>query len=429
MDPVAAGAEARDTRILAAIVFTDVVGFSRLAAQNEARVYVALQRDLGVMTNLCRAHGGQVLNTMGDGMLMCFMSAVDAMTCAIEIQRTLFNQSLSLPAKDILQHRIGVHLGDVIMSGDNVFGDGVNVAARLQTVAKPGGICFSHTVYEVVRNKLDLREAAFVGNQQLKNLGQPTKIWQIPPHEDRRKAATAVDLPTPEPVDTGASGFKGFAMIAGSIVLLGGVVATIMNMKPPPAAMPKARTQKPKADEPKADTPSVSTPSSARFDRVKFASEVKSLRDSYRFAEAANLIRGAGEDAPEADRSKVTTYEDLQALMQYLDGQLARATIAAPHRFEGEIDGMPAPFEVWMGDRTGMLKARINGTMSDLAWAQLTPSNVAALAAPLVESQLHQTGPAPAAARDWLTAFQSEFGLAPLSSPSGGGTVPLTPNS
>jgi hypothetical protein len=202
-----------------------------------------------------------------------------------------------------------------------------------------------------------------------------------------------------------------------------------MNMKPPPAAMPKARTQKPKADEPKADTPSVSTPRSARFDRVKFASEVKSLRDSYRFAEAANLIRGAGEDAPEADRSKVTTYEDLQALMQYLDGQLARATIAAPHRFEGEIDGMPAPFEVWMGDRTGMLKARINGTMSDLAWAQLTPSNVAALAAPLVESQLHQTGPAPAAARDWLTAFQSEFGLAPLSSPSGGGTVPLTPNS
>src|SRR5580693_5169986 len=102
MDPIDTDAQPKEQRILAAIVFTDVVGFSKLAAQNEARVYTALQRDMGVITSLCRAHSGQVLNTMGDGMLLCFTSAVDAMSCALEIQRTLYAQAKTLPASDIL---------------------------------------------------------------------------------------------------------------------------------------------------------------------------------------------------------------------------------------------------------------------------------------------------------------------------------------
>src|SRR5580700_8552947 len=111
MDPAGTDAQAKEQRILAAIVFTDVVGFSKLAAQNEARVYTCLQRDMGVITSLCRAHSGQVLNTMGDGMLLCFSSAVDAMSCAMEIQRTLHAQAQTLPITDVLHHRIGVHLG------------------------------------------------------------------------------------------------------------------------------------------------------------------------------------------------------------------------------------------------------------------------------------------------------------------------------
>src|SRR5471032_1346700 len=177
MDPLATDDQPKEQRMLAAIVFTDVVGFSKLAATNEARVYTSLQRDMGVITSLCRAHSGQVLNTMGDGMLLCFTSAVDAMSCAVEIQRTLLSQSQTLPASDVLHHRIGVHLGDIIMSGDNVFGDGVNIAARLQAEAKPDGICFSKTVHEVIKNKLKI-DAQYLAPRQLKNIGR-VEIWQI----------------------------------------------------------------------------------------------------------------------------------------------------------------------------------------------------------------------------------------------------------
>lgn len=408
MDPAATGAEPRETRILAAIVFTDVVGFSRLAAQNESRVYVALQRDMGVITSLCRAHTGQVLNTMGDGMLLCFMSAVDAMTCAMEIQRTLFNQARSLPASDVLQHRIGVHLGDVIMSGDNVFGDGVNVAARLQAVAKPGGICFSHTVHDVVKNKMKLDDAVHVGNQQLKNLGAPVKIWLVPPLEESRHPVLLDDLPAAEDAaNAGASGFKGLVMVLGSILLLGALVGVFMTLKVPksPAKTPKP---KPKPDI-TAPTTTSTTGSQAptNVNPAEVKEEIARLRHELNFAGILEALTRADKAAPPEEVEKIPTYTKLAGLMTYLNSQVDLANASAPLRFEGTVSGNAVTIEL-TGPSSAM-QVRYNGQIAPVTWAQLQAPNVAAAARSLSEWNLRRTEPAPPDIKAWADLLEEEM--------------------
>lgn len=422
MDPVSAGNE---TRMLAAIVFTDVVGFSKMAAQNEARVYVALQRDLGVMTSLCRAHQGQVLNTMGDGMLLCFMSAVDAMTCALEIQKTLYHQAQTLPPNDVLHHRIGVHLGDVIMSGDNVFGDGVNVAARLQTVAKPGGIAYSATVHDVVRNKLDLSSAVAMGPQQLKNLGQPMKVWQVPPVADARKQAIADDMPTPVVESQGATGFKSFAMIAGGLVLLGGLVGAISLIKLPPTLQPKAAKKKPAEVEPAPvspnPAPNPTTPSAVALDPVEVAQDLNQYRSEFRFDQMVALLDRAGKDAPEGEAAKRVDYLAISQLMAYLDQQVLQAKLDAPLRFMGTLNGVPT--EIELSSVPSGLQIKANGQVSPVSWPQLGAENIYAAGLSLSEHQIHGSAAAPAEVSIWLKALAKEFAL---STGEGAGTVPPT---
>lgn len=407
MDPAATGAEPRETRILAAIVFTDVVGFSRLAAQNESRVYVALQRDMGVITSLCRAHTGQVLNTMGDGMLLCFMSAVDAMTCAMEIQRTLFNQARSLPASDVLQHRIGVHLGDVIMSGDNVFGDGVNVAARLQAVAKPGGICFSHTVHEVIKNKLKMDAAVHAGNQQLKNLGAPVKIWLVPPLEEARRPVLLDDLPPAEnPATAGASGFKGLIMVVSSLVLLGALVAVFMTLKVPktPARNPKP---KPGTSTTTPIPPSTTGGTTPTVNSAEVKAEIERLRQELNFAGVLETITHADKAAPPEEIEKIPVYTRLAALMTYLNGQVDLANASAPLRFEGVVAGSPVSIEL-TGPSSAM-QVRYNGQVAPVTWQQLQVANVVAAARALSEWNLRKTEPAPAEVKEWADLLEREF--------------------
>ncbi len=228
-----------DVRSLAAILFTDVVGFSKMTSQNEARVYVAVQRDMGIIQKLCRAHNGEVLNTMGDGMLMSFGSAVAAMTCALEIQRTLYVQAKSLPPQEVLHHRMGVHLGDIIRRGTNVFGEGVNIAARLQAKSKPDGICYSQNVHDVIKSKMKV-EAKYTGPLMLKNIPDPVKIWEVPPI---REGGT-VDIAMPErrhsDIPGGAVGIRAISLFftASIILVIGGwgVVAMINKTKIPPTS-------------------------------------------------------------------------------------------------------------------------------------------------------------------------------------------------
>jgi class 3 adenylate cyclase len=182
--PIPPEALAAGQRTLAAIVFTDTAGFSKLMSKDEEHTLRLVARDLGHMKAVCGAFGGQVLKSTGDGLLMLFTSAVQAVACALEIQRDFQKQNLELPRAERLRHRIGIHLGDVFQNGGDVMGDGVNIAARLQTEAVPGGICLSQTVYDVVHNRLPFY-VNDLGARTLKNIGR-VKAYQISPMDGDR---------------------------------------------------------------------------------------------------------------------------------------------------------------------------------------------------------------------------------------------------
>lgn len=165
-------------RSLAAIVFTDVVGFSARMHRDEEQTFALLQRDFGDMRRMCETHQGSVLKTTGDGLLCYFASAVKAVACALEMQRHFASLARMLPPEKMLQHRIGIHLGDVMVQDQDVMGDGVNIASRLQAEAEPGGICISQTVYDIVKNKLELR-ATFLGERDLKNISQAVPAYRL----------------------------------------------------------------------------------------------------------------------------------------------------------------------------------------------------------------------------------------------------------
>ena len=129
--------------------FTDAVGFSARMSVEEESTLRLIQRDLHLMEAACKRLEGRVLKTTGDGLLLYFASAVQAVRCALEIQRQLFQINQSLVPERVLLHRIGIHLGDVFFNHADVMGNGVNIAARLQTEAQPGAICMSQIVHDL----------------------------------------------------------------------------------------------------------------------------------------------------------------------------------------------------------------------------------------------------------------------------------------
>jgi len=169
-----------EQRILSAIVFTDGVAFSARMAENEENTLRLIRRDLNLMRKVCDSFEGQVLKSTGDGLLMSFNSALKAIECAIEIQKLLSDNAVTLSPDQVLAHRIGIHLGDVFISKGDVMGNGVNIAARLQAEAKPWGICISQTVYDVVRRELPI-VATYQGLRQLKNIPEPIPIYELLP--------------------------------------------------------------------------------------------------------------------------------------------------------------------------------------------------------------------------------------------------------
>jgi adenylate cyclase len=167
-------------RRLAAILSADVVGYSRLMAEDEAATVRTLsdyREEIGV---LVRQHRGRVIDTAGDTLLAEFPTATDAVQCAVETQGVLKARNASLPAERRMEFRSGVHLGEVRAEGDRIYGDGVNIAARLEGLAEAGGICISSEVYGQVRHKLDL-EYEDLGEQSLKNIPDPVRVYRIQP--------------------------------------------------------------------------------------------------------------------------------------------------------------------------------------------------------------------------------------------------------
>ena len=165
-------------RKLATILSADVAGYSRLMAEDEEQTLRIFRAHKEVFESLVAMHKGRIFNTAGDAILAEFGSAVEAVRCATEIQAALQTRNNQFPPDRQVNFRIGVNLGDVIVQGQDLLGDGVNVAARLQTAAEPGGICVSGSVYDQIRNKLSLSFNP-LGEKSFKNIPQPVRTFSI----------------------------------------------------------------------------------------------------------------------------------------------------------------------------------------------------------------------------------------------------------
>jgi adenylate cyclase len=167
-----------DERRLAAILAADVAGYSRLMGRNEEETVRDLEAHQAVILPLIAKHGGAVINIAGDGIVAQFPSAVRAVECAVAIQKSMAERNFDVPAERRMLLRIGVNLGDIIHDGNRTYGDGINVAARLEPLAEPGGICISATVREAIFGKLGL-PMRDLGEKALKNIDRPVHIYQI----------------------------------------------------------------------------------------------------------------------------------------------------------------------------------------------------------------------------------------------------------
>jgi len=167
------------TRKLTAILAADVVGYSRMMGVDDEGTLERLKAHRkSLIDPKIAEHQGRIVKTTGDGLLVEFSSVVDAVRCAVEIQRGMTERNADLPEDRRIDFRIGINLGDVIVDGDDIFGDGVNVAARLETLAEPGGICVSRTVRDHVQDKLSF---AFqdLGDQRMKNIARPIRVMRV----------------------------------------------------------------------------------------------------------------------------------------------------------------------------------------------------------------------------------------------------------
>ena len=166
-------------RRLAAILAADVVGYSRLMGADEMGTITSLKshrREL--IDSAIAAHSGRIVKTTGDGMLVEFASVVDAVSCAVNIQRSMVRRNAAIAADKQIIFRIGINVGDIIIDGDDIFGDGVNIAARLETLCEPGGVCISRTANDQIRDKLSLAFAD-LGEQAVKNISRAVGVFGL----------------------------------------------------------------------------------------------------------------------------------------------------------------------------------------------------------------------------------------------------------
>src|SRR5271156_1727394 len=169
-----------ETRKLAAILVSDVAGYSRLAGADEDRTLArlrTLRSDL--IDPIISVHHGRIVKRTGDGSIIEFRSVVDAVRCAIEVQTGMIERNAGVLAERRIEFRIGIHLGDVVEENDgDLMGDGVNIAARLEGIAAPGSICLSEDAYRQVKGRLDLA-ATDLGPTQLKNIADPVRVYSL----------------------------------------------------------------------------------------------------------------------------------------------------------------------------------------------------------------------------------------------------------
>src|ERR1700755_2319949 len=192
-------------RRLAAILAADVVGYSRLMGADEMGTQTALKAHRRELIDATIAeHRGRIVKTTGDGMLVEFASVVDAVSCAVNIQRNMVERNADVPEDKQIVFRIGINIGDIIIDDDDIFGDGVNIAARLEALCEPGGICISRAANDQIRDKLSI-SFADLGEQTVKNIARAVGVFGL-------TAKDIEGLPSP----TGGGAYDAVAVAAAS---------------------------------------------------------------------------------------------------------------------------------------------------------------------------------------------------------------------
>ena len=187
----------RVERRMAAILAADMVAYSRLMEADEEGTLAALKvlRDDLIEPKIAE-YGGRIVKTTGDGMLVEFPSVVEAVRNAVEFQRAMAERNADVPADRRIEFRVGINFGDIIIDGDDIYGDGVNIAARLEALAEPGGVCISGTAYEHLKTQVDVGYAD-LGEQRVKNIEQPVRAYRVLLDADAAGTVIAEARPSP----------------------------------------------------------------------------------------------------------------------------------------------------------------------------------------------------------------------------------------
>jgi adenylate cyclase len=237
-------------RKLAAILSADVVGYSRLMGEDEASTVRTLETYKRVISDLIQQHRGRVVDAPGDNILAEFPSVVDAVQCAVAVQKEIQVRNLELPETRRMQFRIGINLGDVIEEEDRIYGDGVNIAARLESLAEPGGICVSKTAFDHIETKLPLGYE-YLGKQTVKNIDKP-----VPAYKVLMEPRVTVKAPAQAKPKEGAR--RRFRYIAlGSVLLIAAVGVLFWRLAFTPAGPIAEKVSQPRLAFPLPDKPSI----------------------------------------------------------------------------------------------------------------------------------------------------------------------------
>jgi adenylate cyclase len=263
-------------RRLAAIMLTDIVGYSRIMSDDEGAALRILDRHNSILLPIIAAHGGRVLKTMGDAILAEFQSVVQAVKCALTVQSELHANNETLPAEQRFEVRIGIHVGDVVITDDDMFGDGVNIAARIQPLAEPGGVCISSVVHNQIKNMPEFMSVS-LGKKHLKNIPEAVEVLRIHPASGRLIRRTE-------------GGKLKFILIAAAVVVALAAAGAFLT---------RSRATHPAPDEEEQEAYLVKSPTAALSEAKKCSERVAEFSAQGKTGQAVMEIEAALEFFPE----------------------------------------------------------------------------------------------------------------------------------
>jgi formylglycine-generating enzyme required for sulfatase activity/class 3 adenylate cyclase len=340
----------RVKRKISAIFSADVEGYSRLMGDDEVATVRTLENYRTVMADLIEQHRGRVVDSPGDNLLAEFGSIVDAVQCAVEIQQILKAKNAELPEHRRMQFRIGVNLGDVIEEGERIYGDGVNIAARIEGLAEGGGICVSGSAYEQIENKLALGYE-YLGEHTVKNIIKPVRVYKVPMELGARKEKRA-----------GIRQWKKLA-VATAVIILGAGAFAIWNFSFRPSPMEPASEEK--MAFPLPEKPSVAVPPS---NNLTGAPEQTYLDNGL----AENKLSGLSKTPKMSAiaRNSSSTYEGESVKVQQISEETRKKEAAEIARLERELAAMDTKIAVMKKDVGTTNRGENDGLLAMLAMVE-----------------------------------------------------------